>query len=115
MSKSDYILSVSEPWDFEGPDGENVIYGRIVKEVTNNCLIFESNNPVSIDNVTGSVFVAFGRHDGYDFEYSVKKDGIWSANIGLYTSDDELYLNMNSKELMEHSKYVIIGSVKKLS
>ena len=37
-----YEIIVSEPWDFTNGSNENIITGRIVKQIDKNSIIFES-------------------------------------------------------------------------
>lgn len=67
MNKPKYFISVGEPWNFESPDGQNIINGRIVKILSATCLIFESNYELDFNKNKGSIFILFPRHLNNDF------------------------------------------------
>jgi hypothetical protein len=63
------VLMVGEPWDFESPDGENVINARIM-EVGNRrgqfCIVAESQYEVEVPdlNARGRRFLMSTRYEG---------------------------------------------------
>ena len=67
MNKSNYYISVSEPWDFEGPDGKNIIKGTVLKILNQDCVIFKSSSVIEIDGNIGDTFVLFSRHYNNNF------------------------------------------------
>lgn len=109
MKNEKYIISVAEPWDFESPDGQNIISGKIISVKSNQCLIFRSNYNLKFGDVTGDILILFPRHYGFDF--SDLEDKRLAFNGGLLLK--EYNENLSEKKLEENSKFVIIGSFKK--
>ncbi len=108
MKKQLYYLSVGEPWNFETPDGQNIVKGEIIKNVDDNCLIFQSNHILQFDNIKGNILVLSPRYKKPDFS-SLSTEDI-NINGGVLTTS---YENLTSEELFKDSKFVIIGSVRK--
>ena len=106
MSKK-YKLIISEPWDFIGPDGNNVILGKITKEITPYCAIFESTSPIELDNIKSSRFVLFTRYQGDQIE-DARRKGVSYVNIGILLSEGIEFSPMN---LEKNSKFAFIGSI----
>lgn len=109
MKQEGYYILVSEPWDYESPDGPNLITGTILDKKSNKCLIFKSNCYLQFDEVNGDVLVLTPRHSGYDF--STLSDEIIAFNGSVLLKNYDV--KMNENELMKNSKFVIIGSLRK--
>lgn len=109
MKKQRHKLIISEPWDFVGVDGKNLILGKIIKNVSDKCILFEADNLVTIDNYTGDTFVLYARHSENDLT-NLKKYG--SVNGGIFPKPISLNLNiLDEKELESNSEFVLIGSL----
>ena len=67
MSNKGYYVSVGKPWNFESPDGKNIIKGNIIKKINNNLWIFKSNHLVDLENIHGNIFLLQPRYAGHDF------------------------------------------------
>ncbi len=104
-------ISVGEPWNFTGPDGDNLVIGKLIKIVTPDCAIFQSNHQIEVDGIKGNIFFLFTRHSNYDIYTSFQEINSWTCNIGLYTGNDASYLNMSREQLEKNSKYVLIGGL----
>lgn len=100
-------IIVSEPWDFESVDGENIINGSIVNNLNNICLVFKTNNTISIDNLSGEYLILFPRSKE-SFANLGFENGI-SINAGLLQV--EYNKDMNTDYLKDNSKFVLIGSL----
>jgi len=102
-----YHISVAEPWDFESPDGKNIINGIILSVVNNSLLIFKSNYTLNFDGITGDILILSPRFEDADFQYLTDKD--IEVNGGLYLYN---YANVfEEKNIKEYSKFVIIGTI----
>ena len=63
------VISVGDPWDFESPDGENVINAKIVEIGTvegDPCIIAEAQYEVDVPDVKarGRRFIISHRYEG---------------------------------------------------
>ena len=109
MTNSNYYISVSEPWDFVGPDGNNIIKGKIFKILNQDCIIFKSNSLIEIDKVKGDMFVLLSRHQNIHLNNIVDK-GFWTISAGLLLTNS--YIEMDKNQLEQNSEYVIVGTLK---
>ncbi len=109
MLQGKYYISVGEPWDFEGPDGPNIIRGRIEKIISDDCIIFKSDHEIAFGDVKGDIFALFPQHQGHDFFDLAHHSVTVGGGLLLVSSYDHL----SAKDLQRPgiSKYVIIGSL----
>jgi RNase P/RNase MRP subunit p29 len=107
MEKKIYTLSVAEPWDFESPDGQNLIKGKIIKILTNQCVIFQTSHTLNFDNYTNNILVLTLRNNDVNFSELSNKRVLVNGNLLLEEYSDKLKEN----ELKEKSKFIIIGSI----
>jgi len=110
MQSKKYFLSVGEPWDFDSPDGQNIINGIIIKIVSANCIIFKANYILHFNGVSGNFFVLCPRHSENDFDDL--KNGKDYVTINGNVLPEEYNENMSEDYLKENSKFVIIGSIR---
>lgn len=108
MEQRKCFIKVSDPWNFESPDGENTIKGDIVSQRSNQCIVFRSDYCIEIDEVKGCILILTPRHYGYDFSKS--QDGIVILNAGILLVEYSEQLSEN--ELNKNSKFVMIGSLR---
>lgn len=101
-----YKITIGDPWDFKGPDGQNLIRGIILKR-EDKFIIFKSNNKIMFEEGKGDIFVLSLRHINTDF--SNLKNGV-SVNGGLILSDH--IDNLSAEEIKRNSKFVFIGSIR---
>ena len=107
MKNKNYYISVSEPWDFESKDGENIIKGNIVNIKSNQCLIFKSKYDLEFGEIKGDVLIFFPRHIGIDLSDLEDKRLVLNGGLLRKKYDEK----MSEDELKENSKFVIIGSI----
>jgi len=107
--KNSFFLSIGEPWNFEGPDGQNIIKGSIVKVISPRCLIFKANHIIKFDKGSGSFLALFTRHTGTSFN-DLRVDPIGISFNGVLVEGD-YHDGIDEKEL-EKGKFVIIGSIR---
>jgi hypothetical protein len=110
MTYNNYYISVGEPWDYEGPDGSNIIKGEILKIVSKDCIIFKASQPIELDNIRSSIIILRSRHVGIHFT-ELEENKPWTIGGSLMLSD--LYEEMSEKELENNSKYFIIGGLRR--
>lgn len=109
MQQKRYFISVGEPWDFDSPDGQNIINGIIVRILSATCLIFKANYILEFKGVTGNYFVLYPRHSESDFDDL--RAGNDYVTINGYILPQEYSENMNEDYLKDKSKFVLIGSI----
>lgn len=105
-----YFISVGEPWDFESPDGQNIINGIIIKILSVTCLVFKANYVLAINGISSNLFVLYPRHAESDFDDL--KNGVDYVTINGSILPREYNENMDEDFLKENSKFVIIGSIR---
>jgi len=100
-------ILVSDPWDYENSEGENVISGQVVKRIGNRRLVFLSDTPLRFDDVIGNILVLSNR---YEYKNIMNKNESLTVNGGLLTIDygDSL----DEETLTRNSKFVIIGQLR---
>jgi len=109
MKEGKYFITVSEPWDFESSDGQNIIKGSILSIKSTQCIVFRSNSYLQFDDVKGNILILTPRHYGYDFSNFQNEIIAFNGGILLREYNEELSEN----ELRENTKFVIIGSIRK--
>ena len=110
MNTNKCYISVSEPWDFNSPDGENIIKGVILKIISTTCLVFRANYLLDFDGVKGDKFILSPRYLGsnfYDLDNGLKLVTVNGALL-MKEYDDSL----DEEKLKDNSKFVIIGSIR---
>ncbi len=107
MENEKYIITVSEPWDFNNFDEGNIIRGEIVDFVEGNCLLFKSDNVLDFNGLNGCILVLFARFR--HISPLLKSDTIISVNGGLLLS--EYHEGLSLDFLKKNSKFVLIGSL----
>lgn len=107
MKLEKHKITVSEPWDFEGPAGKNLIVGVIVKILSSSYLIFKSDHFIKFGGVEGQLFILKARYEGQNLE-------CLEGTVGgsLIVIND--YENQDAKKIEESSKYLIIGTLEKV-
>ena len=108
MGQNKCFIKVSDPWNFESPDGENIIKGSILSQRSVQCIVFRSNYCMQFDGVKGFVLILIPRHCGHDF--SKLHDEIIAFNGSILFREYSEQLSEN--ELRKDSKFVIIGSLR---
>lgn len=112
IEQKKYFISIGEPWDFEGPDGQNKIIGIVIKEISENALIFKSDKIQTFKEGTGNIFLLLSR---YNDEVLIKKNSkgnneyIGTVGGSLINAKD--YLNKERKALEKEGTYVFIGGI----
>jgi hypothetical protein len=110
MEQKKYFISVGEPWDFNSPDGENIINGIIIKILSATCIIFKANYILDFDGALGNFFILYPRHAESNFNDLKGGTGYVIINGNLLL--EEYNENMDENYLKEQSKFVFIGSIR---
>lgn len=106
-------LFVGEPWDFEGPDGKNVMYGEVVYEISPKAVIFKAFNEQTFGKGKGCLFVCSTRYQG-DILVHVDSKGNkkYEGTLGAGLLKNANYINKSYEDLEKESIYVLIGNFK---
>lgn len=105
-----YCISVSEPWDFESQDGENIIKGHIVSMKSDHCIVFKCDHYLKFAAIAGYILVLTPRYKENDFSDLTQDSVVVNGGIFIGEYDEKL----NEKELERNIKFAIIGSIKKM-
>ncbi len=109
MKAEMYKITVSEPWDYEGVNGPNVIHGFILKALSTDCLIFESDSNLEFNGDKGKWLLLKSRFENMPLRTNDDYYGV--VNGGLIFTDD---LTVSPNVLESKSKFVLIGRLEKL-
>lgn len=110
MEQNKYFISVGEPWDFNSPDGENIINGIIIKILSATCLIFKANYLLDFGGVSGNIFVLYPRYAESNF--IELKNGVEYVAINGNLLVEDFNENENEEILKEKSKFVLAGTIR---
>lgn len=109
MKDYSYCISVGEPWDFESRDGQNVIRGSILGIKNNQCLVFKSNNCLTIGQIKGDVLILTPRHKGNDFSDLQNELVVVNGSILQREYNNAL----SEQEFQENAMFAIVGSIRR--
>lgn len=102
-----YTITIAEPWDFESPDGKNIIRGIILSIFNSNLLVFKANYLVNFEGVSGDVLILSPRLKNKNFE-NIATEEI-DVNGGLFF--DYYKEKFEESNLKENCKFVLIGTL----
>jgi len=106
----EYIISVSEPWDFESPDGQNIIKGKL-NIISEKSAIFKANYEIELEQIKSNILIIRPRYENESFK-QLKKDNILPINAGILNSNDIKDISKN--EITSQSVFVIVGTLKRI-
>jgi hypothetical protein len=109
MIYRNYNLLIAEPWDFESPDGKNIIKGGIMDLVSKKCIIYKMNCSLTFGETRNDILVLFPRHQNIDF--SDLDDKRLAVNCAILSN--EIALTSDENTLAHNSKFVLIASFEK--
>jgi hypothetical protein len=110
MKPKQYYISVGEPWDFNSPDGQNVINGIIIKILSATCLIFRANYILDFKGHLGDIFILYPRYSKSDFAGLENETNYVAINGNLLVGG--FNESMTEEELKDRSAFVLIGSIR---
>jgi hypothetical protein len=102
-----YEIIVSEPWDFTNGSNDNIISGRIVKQIDENSIIFESDSYIEIKNQKGKFLFLSPRRNNENFDMNEL-----SVNCRIMHNNYED--SMSLQQIVNNSTFVIIGLLQKV-
>jgi hypothetical protein len=102
MKEKKYFILVSVPWDFESPDGQNIIKGNILSIKNNHCIVFKSNHFLQFSGIKGNVLILTPRYSGDNFSNFADEIIVFNGGILLKEYNEQLKEN----ELLENRKFV---------
>lgn len=103
-----YLITVAEPWNFEGPDGKNKISGKILSIANKYILVFRANHELGFNDVSGNILVLSPRSEADNFDEIETKEV--EINGGLLLTD---YNGVEISELENNCQFVLIGTLTK--
>jgi hypothetical protein len=102
-----YTLTVSEPWDFSGPDSENRISGKVLRRIDGESLLFESDSSISIRGISSKYWILSTRYEKQCFEnepYNGTVNG--GILVGLPPESE------GAAKIKQSAVFAVIGSLK---
>lgn len=102
-----YTLTVSEPWDFSGPRGDNRLSGKILRRIDAENILFESAEAVALKGVQSRYWVLSTRYERQSFEaepYSGTVNGGILASLPAESDD--------AAKIKKSAVFAVIGSLK---
>lgn len=103
-----YVITIAEPWNFESPDGKNIIKGKILSIINNHLLIFKANYLLNFDGVSGDILILSPRSKEGNFDNIETKEVDVNGGLFLDNFNDE----MDAVILKDNCKFVLIGTLK---
>lgn len=100
-------LVVSEPWNFNGPSGRSELKGRVLRKYDQKTLLFESNDSVSMNGITGRYWLLSVRYADQLFDEKPYTGVVNGSLLSVIpTKEDDL------AKLRKSSSFMIIGSLR---
>lgn len=109
MKREKCFISVAEPWNFESPDGQNIVRGNILTVKSNQCVVFKADHYLEFDSINSDILILTPRHRETDFSDLSKQLITVNGSLLLKNYEDSL----SEKELKENARFIIIGSIRK--
>ncbi|KGO92211.1 hypothetical protein [Flavobacterium subsaxonicum] len=112
--KNAYTIIIAEPWDFESPDGKNIIRGIILSIVNKYLIVFKTdyllnfNGVNGVNGVNGDILILSPRFKDDNFENITTEEIDVNGGVFLGNYDE----SFDESKLKENSKFVLIGSLK---
>jgi hypothetical protein len=99
-----YRIIISEPFDFKNDDKTNIISGKIIRDISESEVLFESVNMLEFNGIVSNKFLLKTRHQNEKLNNNNDYKNIINGLI-IKNYSDESSLN----EIREHSSFVFIG------
>lgn len=106
-NKKNYTIKIAEPWDFESPDGKNIIRGIILSIVNSYLLVFKANYLLNFEGLSGNILILSPRLKDENFENIETRE--IEVNGGLFFDDYDK--NFEESKLKENCKFVLLGTL----
>jgi len=99
-------LTVSEPWDFEAPQGGNELLGQVLMRLDAKTLIFEAKDNIIFKGLSSRYWLLSSRYEKQSFESEPYQGTVNGALLpALPTEGDSL------TTIRESAIFAIIGSL----
>lgn len=108
MIHGKFRIIVGEPWDYEDRHGDNTIEGRIVRVVSPQSVVFQSDEIVEFKEQRGRILLLGTRYEGDTLDLT-KRGRVETIAGGLYLGTN--YRKGDYTALENDSIYVLIGSL----
>jgi len=105
-----YIISVGEPWDFNSPDGENIIKGSLEIK-SEKFAIFRLNYEIELKQIRSNILILHPRYENENF-YKLKNNSVLTINAGIISPYE--YNNLLLDEVNAKAIFVIVGTLRKI-
>ena len=97
-------LTVSEPRNFEAPQGGNVLPGQILKRIDPRTLLFKADDEVTFGGLTSRYWLLSTRYEKQFFETEPYQGTVNGALLPAVPSEDD-----NLPKLVKSSVFAVIG------
>jgi len=109
MLQLKFFISVAEPWNFNSPDGPNVINGAILETLNPQCLLFKAKHRLQIRGRSGDLLVLKPRHADHDFNDLIHGKGYVMINGSLIPAYEAC---MDERSIQQLAVFAIAGSIR---
>lgn len=111
MNAIKYKLIVDEPWEFplESNNVSNVCHGIVVKQLSTRFLLFKSDKLLRFEGKESRILILKPRYEKEIFDLESEDD--ITVGGALYFGNE--YEGKDERYLISHSKYLLIGRLKK--
>jgi hypothetical protein len=99
-------LTVSEPWDFVGPNGGNELPGIILKRLDQKTLLFKTDNEVTLKGSTSRYWLLSSRYENQFFNEEPYQGTVNGALLPSLPSEYD-----SLSKLRQSSVFAVIGSL----
>lgn len=107
------IITIGEPWNFEGPDGNNLIKGRILRNINDKYIIFMSDYEQKFNQIAGRIFILSTRYSNDSFSVFFKDSQKESISINGSLLTEKNICSLDEDEIAKKSMFIFIGSIRK--
>jgi hypothetical protein len=99
-------LTISEPWNFEAPNGGNELSGRILRRLDSQTLLFMTEDEMTFDGVTSRYWLLSARYEKQSFDNEPYQGTVNGALLPDLPSESD-----SLAKLRQLSIFAIIGSL----
>ena len=99
-------LTVSEPWDFEAPQGGNELLGQVLRQIDAKTLIFEAEDIMTLKGLSSRYWLLSTRYEKQSFESEAYQGTVNGALLPALPAEGD-----SLTSIRESSIFAIIGSL----
>ena len=107
LGDKNYQVLVSEPFDYKNEDGNNFIFGKVIKELSEYVIIFESEHTIEFNGIVSDKFILSNRSVKQKIKNKTGYEGSINGSIIKNYTD-----KMTLQNILKNSSFVFIGYVK---